>query len=412
MTDPMTAPGHPAAEQALAHVRAISPYVPGKPAEAVAREYGVEDIVKLASNENPLGPSPAAQATLAGGAIPLNIYPDGSGYRLKQAISTAFGLDPAGITLGNGSNDCLEMVARAWLGPGRKALFSAYAFAVYALATQAAGATAIEVPALPPDHPDMPYGADLPAMLAAIDDQTRVVFLANPNNPTGTWVDRDALVRFLDGVPSDVVVVLDEAYTEYVDDPDFPDGMELLPRYPNLIVTRTFSKIHGLAALRVGYAVSDPSLAAVLDRVRQPFNANALALSAAEAALGDSDFISRSRAVNAAGLKLLVDAFTARGLSVIPSRANFVTVDVGHPAGKVFQALLREGVIVRPMGGATANYDDDGRVVGLGHHLRITVGTEAQNDRVIAALDRVLAALDGEARSRTQAQSQAQAQGE
>jgi len=385
---------HPAAKQALAHVRAISPYVPGKPAEAVAREYGVTDIIKLASNENPLGASPAARYALTEDMPSLNIYPDGSGHDLKQALAARFDLDPAGITLGNGSNDCLELVARAWLGPGRKAVFSAHAFAVYALATQAAGATAVEVPAFPPDHPEMPYGADLPAMLAAIDDQTRVVFLANPNNPTGTWVDRDALVRFLDSVPEDVVVVLDEAYTEYVDDPDFPDGLALLSRYPNLIVTRTFSKIHGLAALRIGYAASAPALAAVLDRVRQPFNGNALALRAAEAALADDDFISRSRKANAAGLRQLSAAFAERGLSVIPSRANFITVDVGHPAGKVFQALLREGVIVRPMGGATAQQDADGRVVGLGHHLRITVGTAEQNDRVIAALDRVLRELD------------------
>lgn len=381
---------HPAAEQALSYVRAISPYVPGKPAEAVAREFGVTDIVKLASNENPLGASPAAQAAMQQAMPPLNIYPDGAGFALKQALSKRFGLDPAGITLGNGSNDCLEMVARAWLGPGRKALFSAYAFAIYALATQEAGATAIEVPAFAPEHPDMPYGADLAAMQAAIDADTRVIFLANPNNPTGTWVDRDALVAFLDAVPSDVVVVLDEAYTEYVDDPVFPNGLELLPRYPNLIVTRTFSKIYGLAAMRVGYAASHPALASIMDRVRQPFNVSAQALAAAEAALSDDEFLERSRLANAEGLAQLTRAFADRALPTIPSRANFITVDVGHPAGQVFQALLREGVIVRPMGGPTAKYDADGRVVGLGHHLRITVGTDEQNRRVIAALDHVL----------------------
>jgi histidinol-phosphate aminotransferase len=382
--------GQQLADQALDYVRAISPYVIGKPVDEVAREFGLTDIIKLASNENPLGSSPLARAALQS-LVDLNIYPDGSGYALKSAIAKKFDVAPSAITLGNGSNDLLELVARAYLAPGRNAVFSAHAFAVYALATQATGAQAKIVPALPPEHPTMPYGADLAAMAAAIDADTRVVFLANPNNPTGTWVSAPELRQFLKAVPSNVVVVLDEAYSEYVDrafyaDGRFPDGLELAREFPNVLVTRTFSKIYGLAALRVGFAVGHPQVIAMLDRVRQPFNVNSIALKAAEAALGDEDFIQHSRAVNAAGLTFMVDALASRGLSVIPSLANFVTVNTGQPAGIVFDALLREGVIVRPLGGKS----DTG---GLSCHIRITIGTQAQNERVLAALDRVLKSL-------------------
>lgn len=379
--------GETLAAQALDYVRAISPYVTGKPVDAVAREYGLSDILKLASNENPLGASPRASEALRQRAWDLNIYPDGGGYALKQALAAQFELDPHGIVLGNGSNDLLEMVARAFLAPGRNAVFSAYAFAVYALATQAAGATAKVVPAFPPDHPTMPYGADLEAMARAIDADTRVVFLANPNNPTGTWVDRDGLVTFLEVVPPTVLVVLDEAYSEYVERDDFPDGLALSRQFGNLVVTRTFSKIYGLAALRVGFGVAQPAVAAMLDRVRQPFNVNHLALIAAEAALADTDFIAHSRKVNAEGLRFMTAAFADRGLPTIPSLANFITVDVSVPAGVVFDALLREGVIIRPLGGKT----DTG---GISCHIRITIGTQAQNDRVLAALDRVLLRLN------------------
>jgi len=378
------------ADQALDYVRAISPYVTGKPVEEVAREFGLSDIIKLASNENPLGVSPLAKAALQS-LDDLNIYPDGSGYALKAALAQRFDVQPAAITLGNGSNDLLEMVARAYLAPGRRAVFSAHAFAVYALATQATGAQATIVPALPPEHPTMPYGADLPTMAEAIDDTTHVVFLANPNNPTGTWVSEPELRQFLESVPSRVVVVLDEAYSEYVDralyaDGRFPDGLALAREFPNVLVTRTFSKIYGLAALRVGFAVGHPALIAMLDRVRQPFNVNSLALKAAEAALNDEAFIQQSRTVNAAGLALMTHACQTRGLPVIPSLANFVTVDMGLPAGIVFDALLREGVIVRPLGGKT-------NTGGLSCHIRITIGTQTQNERVLAALDRVLMSL-------------------
>lgn len=387
--------GQKLADQALDYVQAISPYVTGKPVDEVAREFGLSDIIKLASNENPLGTSPLALASLQS-LDGLNIYPDGSAYSLKSAISEKFAVETSSIALGNGSNDLLDMVARAYLAPGRHAVFSAYAFAVYALATQATGAQAKVVPALPPDHPTMPYGADLPAMAAAIDDKTRVVFLANPNNPTGTWVTDSELRQFLKAVPANVLVVLDEAYSEYVDparyaigsssDDAFPDGLKLAREFPNVLVTRTFSKIYGLAALRVGFAIGHPRVIAMLDRVRQPFNVNSLALKAAEAALEDEAFIRQSRTLNASGLAFMSQALTSRGLFVIPSLANFVTVDTGLPAGMVFDALLREGVIVRPLGGKT----DTG---GLSCAIRITIGTQKQNERVLAALDRVLVSL-------------------
>ncbi|WP_407276407.1 histidinol-phosphate transaminase [Halothiobacillus sp. DCM-1] len=380
----------PVAEAALGYVCAISPYVTGKPIDAVAREFGLTDIIKLASNENPLGASPKAQAALREPSA-LNIYPDGGGFALKQAIAHRFAVSMESIVLGNGSNDLLELAARAYLAPGRNAVFSAYAFAVYALATQAVGAEAKVVPALPPDHPSMPYGADLSAMRAAIDDQTRVVFLANPNNPTGTWVDAAALESFIAAIPSRVLIVLDEAYSEYVPpdwyaDGRFPDGLALAKRYPNVLLTRTFSKIYGLAALRVGFGLAHPAVAAILERVRQPFNVNTLAQQAAVAAIDDLSFLDASRAANEAGLQQLQAACAARGWPVIPSRANFLTVGLGVPAGRVFDALLREGVIIRPLGGQ----QDTG---GLSCHIRITVGTAEQNERVMAALDRVLPAL-------------------
>lgn len=380
-----------AAAHARECVQAISPYVPGKPAEEVAREYGIEDVLKLASNENPLGASPRALDALREGLADLHVYPDGSGYRLKRAIADHYGVRAEQVTLGNGSNDALELIARAWLEPGSNAVFSEHAFAVYALATQAAGAEAKVVPARPADDPEMPFGADCAALAAAVDERTRVLFLANPNNPTGTWVGSGELRELLDAVPEHVIVVLDEAYTEYVDDPAFPDGLDLLAHYPNLIVTRSFSKIFGLAALRVGFCVSDPAIASLLDRVRHPFNVNALALRAAEAALEDTAFIAESRRVNAQGLAQWQAAAAECGWRTVPSRANFITVLTAFPAGQVFERMLREGVIVRPLGG-----DED--CGGLSTALRITIGTAEQNERAIVALERALAQLADEAR--------------
>ncbi|WP_207063741.1 histidinol-phosphate transaminase [Motiliproteus sp. SC1-56] len=360
--------------QALAApgVRGLQPYVPGKPVEELERELGIANIVKLASNENPLGLSEAAADAIRAGLGEGARYPDGNGYALKRALQARFGLEMSQITLGNGSNDVLELVARAFLSPGAEAVFSQHAFAVYPIVTQAIGATAVVTAA-------KDWGHDLDAMAAAISDKTRVVFIANPNNPTGTWIDRDTLVGFLDRVPERVVVVLDEAYTEYVDSSRFPDGLALLSRYPNLVVTRTFSKAYGLAALRIGYAASSAAIADLLNRVRQPFNANSLAQAAATAVLGDEAYLARSREVNRAGMAQLESGFATLGLDYIPSVGNFIAVDVACEAGPVFEALLREGVIVRPVGG----YE-------MPRHLRVSIGLEAENQACLSALKKVL----------------------
>ena len=360
---------------ALPGVRALRPYQPGKPMDELERELDLTETLKLASNENPLGPSPRGAAAAAATMAAINLYPDDAGFRLRNRLADRLGAAPAAITLGSGSSDVIDMVARSFLGPGRKAVYAQYCFAMYPIYTQACGAQGVTVPALPPDHDRMPYGHDLEAMAAAVDADTRVVFVTNPNNPTGTWSTREEVLGFLDAVPDDVVVVLDEAYTEYVDEEAFPDGVSLLPDHPNLIVTRTFSKIYGLAGLRVGYGVSSPELAGLVNRVRHPFNVNAAALAAAEAALDDDGFVRRSAEVNRQGLAQLRKGLGAMGLKVIPSVGNFLAVDLGRPAAPVYDALLRKGVIVRPV----ANY-------GMPHHLRITVGTAEQNRRVLEAL--------------------------
>lgn len=362
-------------------VRTLAPYEPGKPIEELAREYGLDDIIKLASNENPRGPGPLALAAAGEALRGVNRYPDGAGTLLRNRLAQAFSLDPIRITLGNGSNDVLDMIARAFLVPGRNAVFSRHAFAVYPIATAAAGATARVAEPLPADHQGMPYGHDLHALAAAVDDDTRVVFVANPNNPTGTWVDGASLRRFLEALPQHVVVVVDEAYAEcVVDVPDYPDATHWLDDLPNLVVTRTFSKIHGLSGLRCGYALSSPEIADLLNRVRHPFNVNSAALAAATAALDDTEFLEESRRLNRAGLQQLARGFDELGLRYIPSAANFIAVDVGRPAAPVDEALLRRGVIVRPIGG----YE-------LPNHLRVTVGLPEENDRFLAALGGVLA---------------------
>lgn len=360
-------------------VRALQPYQPGKPIEELRRELGLSRIVKLASNENPLGPSPRALEAVRGELGELALYPDGSGYRLKQALAKRHGVEPVQITLGNGSNDVLELVARAFLTPDAEAAFSAHAFAVYPIVVQAVGARANVAPANPAGHPEMPYGHDLDALLGCVTRATRVVFVANPNNPTGTWVGPDALRRFIAALPQETLVVVDEAYIEYVDDPAFPDSARWLDAFPNLIVTRTFSKIYGLAGLRVGYSLSHPEVADMLNRVRQPFNVNSLALAAAEAALEDQAHVEQSRALNRSGLVQLREGFAALGLQALPSVGNFLCVDLGRDAKPVFDALLREGVIVRPV----ANY-------GLPTFLRVTVGTADENDFCLAAFAKVL----------------------
>ncbi len=365
-------------ERSPSYIRAIAPYQPGKPITELAREMGLDEksIVKLASNENPMGLSPKAQEAIQRAIPELMRYPDG--YALTHALSERLGVGLDQIVLGNGSNDVLELVAGAFLAPGRAAVFSQHAFAVYPLATQARGARSIVVPA-------RQYGHDLDAMRAAIDRDTYVVFVANPNNPTGTMLDAGALEAFLARVPANVVVVLDEAYNEYLAPELRCPSVAWVQRFPNLVVTRTFSKAYGLAGLRVGYAVCHPEIAALLNRVRQPFNVNNLALDAAVAALADQAFVDRSYALNTAGMKQLTAGFAKLGLAWIPSYANFVAVQIPRKggeaqAGVVYQKLLRQGVIVRPVGG-----------YGMPDHLRVTIGLPEENERFLAALAASLA---------------------
>jgi histidinol-phosphate aminotransferase len=355
------------------HVRRIAPYVAGKPIEELAREFGLDpaSIVKLASNENPRGPSPRVSAAIAAAAADITRYPDANGFALKAALAERYAVAPAQIVLGNGSNDILELVTQAFLLPGDAAIYAQHAFAVYPLATQARGATGIVVPA-------REYGHDLPAMLAAITPRTRIVFVANPNNPTGNWLPPAAVEAFVAAVPREVVVVLDEAYNEYLEPQAQAHATRWIARYPHLIVSRSFSKAYGLAALRVGYGVMDARVAEMLNRVRQPFNVNALAQAAAVAALADTDYVDASRELNRAGMAQLAEGLAALGVAHLPSHGNFVLVKVGD-AARVFQALLKQGVIVRPVG----NY-------GLPEWLRVTVGLPAENARFLAALANAL----------------------
>ena len=352
----------------------LSPYQPGKPIEELERELGIVDIIKLASNENPLGPSRVVIESITGQLAELARYPDGSAYQLKDKLQAKLGIDSAMVTVGNGSNDVLELVARVFLGPGLESIVSEHSFVVYPLVTKSLGAELIVIPAID-------FGQDLNATRAAISDRTRVIFIANPNNPTGTWVDKQSLLSFLDGVPEEVLVVLDEAYAEYVAEPDYPNGLELVDDYPNLIVTRTFSKAYGLAGLRMGYSVSHPDIADLMNRVRQPFNVNAMSLAAALVALDDEAYLKESVRVNNEGMKMLTDACDQFGLGYIPSVGNFLTIDFGCDAMPIYDGLLQEGVIVRPIG-----------VYGLPNHLRVTVGLPLENKRFIDSLKKLLGA--------------------
>jgi histidinol-phosphate aminotransferase len=365
-------------ELAMPGVRSLSPYQPGKPESELRRELGLERVVKLASNENPLGPSPKAVAAASDCLVGCHRYPDGNGFELKRAIAAGIGCVPEQLTLGNGSNDVLELICRAFAGPGRSVVYARHGFAVYPLATQAVGAEGCEAPANGPGH-QQPYGHDLDAIARLVREDTRVVFVANPNNPTGTWLRETELEAFLRSLPRHVIAVVDQAYLEYVDGTKVPDATPWLDRLPNLVVTRTFSKAYGLAGLRVGYAVSHPRVADLLNRVRQPFNLNLVAQAAALAALADHQHLERSRTLNSQQRRRLTAEFERMGLAVIPSAANFLCVDFGQPAGPLFQRLLQRGVIVRPV----ANY-------ALPEHLRITIGTGPENDLLLQALRDVL----------------------
>ena len=360
-------------------VRRLAPYVPGKPPEQLERELGITGSIKLASNENPLGPGPHARAALAAALAGVGMYPDGSGHVLRARLAAKHKVAIGQVTLGNGSNDVLVLLAETFLTPEHEAIYSQYAFAVYPIAVQASGAKAIIAAANPADH-RMPLGHDPAAILAAIGPRTRIVFLANPNNPTGTWLTGPELEGLVRGIPPEVIVVLDEAYHEYSAGMGVPDGTTLQSQFPNLVIARTFSKAYGLAGLRVGYSLSHPDIADLLNRVRQPFNVSVVGLAAAAAALDDREHVEATLALNRRGLARLREGLTALGLTVLPSAANFLLCDLHRPAAPVSDALLRRGVIVRPV----ANY-------GLPNHLRISTGTAEQNERVLAAMAATLA---------------------
>lgn len=364
---------------AVPGVRELRPYTPGKPIDELEREYGVTGSIKLASNENPLGASPGALAAVRDALEDVWLYPDANGFHLKSALAELHGVSPDCITLGNGSNDVLVFLAQVFLQPGLQSVFSQYCFAVYPIATQMAGAEAVVAPALSDDHPVMPLGHDLRAIYERIGPDTRMVWIANPNNPTGTWLDGVRVQDFLASLPGHVICVVDEAYTEYAESDELGDATRWLERFPNLVVTRTFSKAYGLAGLRVGYALSNPGVADLLNRVRPAFNVNSLALVAARAALGDQEFIARSRDMNSAGLVQLRTGLKRLGVAVIPSAANFVLARFDRSGAELNEQLLRRGIIVRPVG----NY-------GLENYLRITIGTEAQNQRLLDALAEIL----------------------
>ncbi|HED34694.1 MAG TPA: histidinol-phosphate transaminase [Gammaproteobacteria bacterium] len=366
-------------KSAVPGVQALKPYLPGKPVEELERELGISNAIKLASNENPLGPSTRAMKAAQAVMADINYYPDGAGHKLTKALAEKHSVNLSSITLGNGSNDILELIGRAFLAPEKSAVYSEYSFAVYPLVVQATGAQARVARAFSDDHTQMPYGHDLCAISELIDHSTQVVFIANPNNPTGTWLAPDELSSFLAKVPGDVLVVLDEAYYEYMPEDLKPDSTTLLREYKNLIITRTFSKIYGLAGLRIGYSISHPDVADILNRVRQPFNTNMPAQAAALAAIEDQSHVANSVISNSQGLKQYGIAFEQLGLEYIPSIANFIAVNLKRDAMPVYEKLLREGVIVRPV----ASYN-------MPEHLRITIGTEAQNKRVLKALEQIL----------------------
>ncbi len=367
-------------EQAPGFIRAIAPYKAGKPVSDVVRELGLnpDTVVKLASNENPLGLGEKAKAAIAKAVLDLGRYPDANGFTLKAKLAARHGVKPEQITLGNGSNDVLELVAKAFLTHGNNAVFSQYAFAVYPLATQGCGAQSNVVPAVNYTH-------DLDGFLAAINEQTRVVFIANPNNPTGTFLPQDKLLAFLKAAPAHVLVVLDEAYNEFLKPEDQYDSTQWLASFPNLLVSRSFSKAYGLAGLRVGYSVSSAEVADLMNRVRQPFNVNSVALAAAEAALDDVEFLRKTFEINAAGIEQIESGLKFLGLDYVPSYGNFVLFRVGDTDDsgmKVFDALQRLGVIVRPVNG-----------YGLPTWLRVSVGLPKENEAFLEALPQALATL-------------------
>ncbi len=356
----------------LAHVKELIPYIPGKPVEELERELGIENAIKMASNENPLGPSPKAVESIVKEATKVNLYPDGDCYYLKRRLSEHLGVSPDNIMVGNGSNEVIEVIARTYLGLGDEAIYSDYAFIVYPIVTKATGAKAVV-------SPMVDLRNDLRDIASRITPRTKIIFLANPNNPTGTIFTRDEFEWFIDRIPENVIVLVDEAYFEYVRDDNYPNTLDYHSKIKNLITVRTFSKIYGLAGLRVGYAIASKEIISYLNRVREPFNVNSLAQVAASEALCDRDHIHKSERINFEGLTYLYDQFERLGVSYLPSHANFVLVEVPSDPLEVYKRLLRYGVIVRPL-----------EAYGLKRHLRVSVGLKEENERFIEALEKVL----------------------
>ncbi len=350
---------------ATSSIRGLAPYNPGKPIEELEREYGIHDAIKLASNENPLGPPPSVTEYLQSELTELHRYPDGAGFELKHALADHHKVDVNQICLGNGSNDVLDMVTRVFVAAGDVGVISQHAFIVYYLSLAYVHADIQIIEA-------KDYGHDCLAMAEAVDERTRIIFVANPNNPTGTWLPASELRQLLKKVPPSVIIVIDEAYAEYVFEPEYPNCITWLSEFPNLVVTRTFSKIYALAGLRVGYSVASAEISNLMNRVRQPFNCNSLALSAAVIALRDQDHCERSAQLNIEQIAVLKRGFAEIGFETIDSIGNFLCVDMKVPATDAYQKLLQRGVIVRPIGG-----------YGMPNHLRISVGTEAENSRML-----------------------------
>jgi len=364
---------------ATAGVQQLTAYQPGKPVEELERELGIKDCIKLASNENPIGPSPLALAAIKTFSPSINYYPDGGGFALSKQLAKKHQLDADNITLGNGSNDILELLTRAFLTSQHSAVFSEHSFAVYPIVVQAVGAKANVAKAFSEDHETMPLGHDPDAMLAQIEESTRIVFIANPNNPTGTWLTPPMLEDLFSKIAENVIIVLDLAYTEYMDEAIKPPIKQWLEEYPNLIITQTFSKVYALAGLRIGYSMSNPEIADILNRVRQPFNTNILAQAAALASLDDNEHVVNSVEMNNTGKAFLQNAFSEMGLKALPTMGNFISVNVKQDGLALYQKLLQQGVIVRPV----ANYD-------MPEYLRITIGRQQQNERFIETLQQCI----------------------
>lgn len=360
-------------------VQKLTPYLPGKPVEELERELGIKNSIKLASNENLLGPSALALAAIAKASTSINYYPDGGGFSLSHKLADKHQVEVSNITLGNGSNDILELVTRAFLTPQHSAVFSEHSFAVYPIVVQAVGAKANVAKAFAEDHATMPLGHDPAALLSQIDATTRIVFIANPNNPTGTWLTPSVLEKLFNDIADDVIIVLDLAYTEYMADDVKPPITQWLKQFPNLVVTQTFSKVYALAGLRIGYSISSAEIAGVLNRVRQPFNTNSLAQAAAIASLDDSDHVNNSVVMNNTGKAFFEKSFTEMKLKYLPTMGNFISVNVAQDGLVLYQKLLQQGVIVRPV----ANYD-------MPEYLRITIGTQQQNERFVETLKQCL----------------------